>query len=258
MRGHRVGLQRAHRVHHVLPLGFQHGVRAVPRVATIQQQRLGPFGADRLDHGRQAVKATHLAVGLGQRLEVEIGQGIGLGGAGLDIVEFEEIGAGHMGRQALLGADAKVHLGFAEPIGHQLAVAVGDVDQRDVAGGFEIEQLMLRQALLCREARPPADAISAPDGRSGNRRLQEITPRNHTEPPVTDVAAPKARHGSRRPSVSGSGADAHALDRQAIAARRDIQFQRVKLGRTRLEAFCAGVADAAEQAVLQRDEPACA
>ena len=45
-------------------------------------------------------------------------------------------------------ADAEIDRRLAEIDRHQLAVHVGDVQQRDVAERVEFEQFVLRQALL--------------------------------------------------------------------------------------------------------------
>jgi hypothetical protein len=70
--GHGIGLERVHHLDHVLAIGLERGVGALPGVAAIKQQDVvvAALGADRLDHGRDPVDAAHPAIGLGERVEI--------------------------------------------------------------------------------------------------------------------------------------------------------------------------------------------
>ena len=77
-----------------------------------------------------------------------------------------------MRHQTLDFADAEIDRRLAEQHRQQLAVDVGDVDQRDVADGVEAQQFGLREPLLRKGARPA--------GRNQRRgrgcKLKEIAP----------------------------------------------------------------------------------
>ena len=112
--GHRIGLQRVHHVNHVLPFGLKTGQRAVPCVAAIQEQRVGPVGADGVQHGGHAVQPADLPVGLCLGHEIVVGQGIIQRRAAADAVADAEILAGDMGHLAAVFAHADVDGGLAE------------------------------------------------------------------------------------------------------------------------------------------------
>ena len=128
MRGHGVGLQEVHDIDHILPAGFQTGVRPVPSIAAIQQKRVRARGADRLDHGCHAVQAAHLAVALRQCAKIVKRQGMGLGRPRRQTEFRHEILARDMRNLALGLADTEVDFRLAEPDRFQLGVNVGNVD----------------------------------------------------------------------------------------------------------------------------------
>jgi hypothetical protein len=149
-----------HHVDHVLTLGQVAGHRPVPGVAAIQKDRLGPRGADRLDHGGHPVHPAHPAIGPAQRGEILVGQGIGLGAGRGDVEHLLERPAHHMRRLALCLADADVPFGFAEPDRLQLGMDVGDVDQGQVAEIVELQQAGPASAPA---GRPAATSCRKPD-----------------------------------------------------------------------------------------------
>jgi len=179
VKGHRIGLQRVHHVDHILPLGVVAGIGAVPGIAAVQQQRVGPVGADGVHHVGDPVHAAHPAICPGQRREIVIGQRIGRGAAILDPVEAAEIGAGDMGHLPLGRADAQVHLGLAEIDRHQLGVDVGDMDQGQVAERVEFQELVLGQRLLRGQPGPIAKAGGPHQGRCGHGNLKKIATGDH-------------------------------------------------------------------------------
>ena len=149
MAGHGVRLQQRHAVDHVLTAARIGAERTLPGVAAIEQQHLAvAFGTHLLDHRRQPIEAADLAVAFGKRGEIPIGHRIGGGRFRRDAEFGEEIRAGQMRRQSLGGADAKIDARLAEIDRHQLAVDVGDVQQRDIADRIEAREVVLRQSLL--------------------------------------------------------------------------------------------------------------
>ena len=177
--GHRIRLQRVHHVDHVLPFSVMTGVRAVPRVTAIQQQRIGAVGADCVYNGRHAVHAAHLTVGLRQRGKIVICQGVSIGRAILDPVSFAEISARDVRHLTVCRANTKVNLGLAEIDRFQLGVDVSDVDQADIAKRVELQKIVLRQSLLSGQLGPIAKARRTVKRRRSHRDLKKVAARNH-------------------------------------------------------------------------------
>ena len=88
--------ERIHHIDHVLALGLQAGVGAVPGVAAIQQDCIGTVGANGIDDRRHTVHATHAPIGLRQRRKVTRAERVVRRRAVGDPVKFPEIGAGDM------------------------------------------------------------------------------------------------------------------------------------------------------------------
>jgi hypothetical protein len=66
--------------------------------------------------------------------EIEISEGVRIGGAGLDAVLLQqELVADQVRNLAIRGADTEVDVGFTEPDRQQLGVTVGEMQERDVA-----------------------------------------------------------------------------------------------------------------------------
>ena len=149
VRGHRVEAHGVLDLDHVLALGFERRQRALPGVATVQEQRVvRTFGAHRLDQGHHPVDTADAAVFLGERSEIVARQRIGLGRTRLDPVVSEEILTRDMRRQALDLADPDVNRGFAEIDRRQLRVHVGEMQQRHLAHRLEVENARLVDLLL--------------------------------------------------------------------------------------------------------------
>ena len=78
MRGHGVQLQQRHAVDHVLALGRERGAGSCqvspPSSSSMRSPR---SAADRLDDGRDAIEPADPAIGLGERLEMVVGERMG-------------------------------------------------------------------------------------------------------------------------------------------------------------------------------------
>ena len=196
MAGHGVRRQRVHDLDHVHAAGLQRGIAALPGVAAVEEQHpVLALGTDRLEHGGDAVDTAHPAIGARQGIEIDRRQRIGFRRARLQIVELEEILAGHMRRQALYLADAQIGRRLAEVDRHQLGVDVRQVHQRDVAERPERQEVVLAQALLGRQPRPLAEAGTAGQGTGGHRRHQELTPGNHARSSTPGRSSPSPVNG---------------------------------------------------------------
>ena len=179
VKSHRVGLERIHHVDHVLTLRVVAGVAAVPGVAAIQQQRIGPVRADLVDHTRHTVQTAHLAIALRQRRKIVIGQRIGRGAAVRDPVKLAEIRAGQMRHLPAVLAHTDIDRRFAEIDRFQLRVNVGHVDQADTPEGVKFKQFVLRQRLLRGKLAPDAKGRRTIQSRCSHAGLKEITTRDH-------------------------------------------------------------------------------
>jgi hypothetical protein len=136
--GHDVHAQGDAGVHHVLGVGPQGGGGTLPGVAAVQQQGARAGGAHLVHQGLQVGEAAHLAVGAGGGGEVDVGEGVGVDAARLDVVGLEEMLADQVGHLADGVADAQVDVGLAEIDGLQLGMAVGHVHERHVAEGGQV------------------------------------------------------------------------------------------------------------------------
>ena len=157
VKGHRIGFQRVHHVHHVLACGAQAGERAVPCIAPIQQQGVGPVGADGVENGRHPVEPADLAIGACQRHEIVIGQRIIKRRAAPDPVAHAEILTRDMGHLSVVLTHADIDRRLAEVERFELAVNVGDMHQRDISECVELQQLVLIEAVLRGQPRPAAE-----------------------------------------------------------------------------------------------------
>ena len=142
----------------------------MPGVATIEQQRAGALRAQLVDQGLQVGEAANLAVDPGGFGEVEVGECVGFGAAGLDAKVFQQALTDQVGRLAERGADAKVDVGFAEPDGQQLGVTVGEMQQRDVSVARHVVEIGGQFA-----ARQDGFAVQCHAGRGGDsEHLQKL------------------------------------------------------------------------------------
>ncbi len=108
--------------------------RTLPGVAAIQEEAAAmPFGANAFQQGRQVGETADLAVAPGCFRKVQVGKGIGAASA-CRHMEILEVGVAHeMRRPSPGGSDAKVDVGFAKVHGQKLGMAVGHMQQTDVA-----------------------------------------------------------------------------------------------------------------------------
>jgi hypothetical protein len=133
VRRHDVDAELDAGIDHVLGVGPQRGGRALPGVAAVEQQGTGTLCTDLVDQGLEVGKAADLAVDLGRFGEIEIGEGVRFGAAGLDAVLLQQVLADDMRYCALRRSDADVDVGLAEPHRQQLGVAIGEVHEGNVA-----------------------------------------------------------------------------------------------------------------------------
>ena len=179
MRRHSISAQGIEKTDHIRTIGPQSREGALPSVTAIKDKCVRTIGLDRLDDCGNTIETAHLAIGLPQGNKVVIGQRIVQRGSGVDIVHLAEIRAGHMWRFAFYRSDTQIDFRFAEPDRLGLGVNIGDVDQSDVAGGFHVQQVILRQALLSCEPRPVPKTAGAVNGGCGKAGLNKVTARDH-------------------------------------------------------------------------------
>ena len=150
MAGHGVGLQQRHAVDHVLAFAAVCAERALPGIAAVEEQDfvVAALGAHALDHCREPVEPADAAIGFRQRREILIGQGVGRRRFLRNAETLEKIPAGKMRRLPFRFADAEIDRRLPEIDRHELAVNIGDMQQRDVANRVEFEQFGLRSGAV--------------------------------------------------------------------------------------------------------------
>jgi hypothetical protein len=118
-------------------------------------------------------EAADLAVGAGCLLEVEVRERMGAHRAAWNVERLQQVLADQVRGLAGRRTDADVDARLAEVQRHQLRVAVGEMEQADVA-----ERRLLVEALGgVRLGREHAAAIERhPGRRSGGQQLQEVAP----------------------------------------------------------------------------------
>ena len=138
--GHVLHAQAPLRADHVRALGPERGGRAVPAVAAVEDERVRPRGAQPLHQRRDMRVAAHPAVAARGGFEIEVREGVRLRAAGRDGVMAKKPLADEMRRMAI----ADVYVGLAEVDRQELRVHIGDVQQRNVAEGRELIELIRR------------------------------------------------------------------------------------------------------------------
>ncbi|MCY1297115.1 hypothetical protein D9M70_465420 [compost metagenome] len=138
VRRHHVDAQRQRRIDHVLPLGPERRGRALPGIAAIEQQRAWPARLEPLDQRGEVRKPADLAVAARGLVEIEVGERMRLRRAGADAVVAQQRVADQVRRLAGVVADAEVDVGFAEIHRPQLRMAVGEMQQVDVAEARQV------------------------------------------------------------------------------------------------------------------------
>ena len=140
MQGHHIDAQRLAGIDHILRIRPQRRARTLPGVAAIKQKCAGTTGLHALDQRRKVRKATDLAVSLGGFLEIQIGVGVRLKGIGFETEMFEQVFANQVRNLAELIAKAKIDVGLAKIDRQQLGMAVGNVQQTDIAKFWQVIQ----------------------------------------------------------------------------------------------------------------------
>ena len=169
--GHDVHAQQLGGVDHVLALGPQRGGRALPGVAAVEQQRAGAAGLQALDQRGQVREAADLAVAPRRLLEIEVGEGMGVGASRRGtLATFSRCSPTRCGSWPFMLADAEVDAGLAEVDRLQLRMAVGHVQERDVA---ELRHVVQRVGGRGRVGLGPAAQAHAGDA-SRAEDLQEF------------------------------------------------------------------------------------
>ena len=115
-------------------------------------------------------KATDLAVGLGSLVEIQIGEGMRIDGVRLDTEVLEEVVTNQVRHLAIAHAKAEIDVRLTEIDRQQLGMAVGDVQQADVA---EFRQVIHLGGALFGE-RPLALQRHAAGGSHG-QHLEKLT-----------------------------------------------------------------------------------
>jgi hypothetical protein len=144
MAGHHVHGQQLARVDHVLRVGPQAGGAALPGVAAVEQQRTRAAGFEHLHQRGQVGKPTHAAIAPRRLLEIQHREGVRLGRPGLQAGSLEQVLAHQVWQLPLHRADTQVDAGLAEPDRLELRVAIGHVQQRDVAEARDVVEGALR------------------------------------------------------------------------------------------------------------------
>jgi hypothetical protein len=106
-------------------------------------------GLEHFDQRGQMRKTTHLAVGFGRFFKVQVREGMGLCRTGADVEILQQTLAHHMRGAAIGFRHTQVDVGLAEVNGHQLRMAIGEMQKTDVAKFGQVIQLVGRAGLGC-------------------------------------------------------------------------------------------------------------
>ncbi len=172
MAGHHVHAEQLGGIDHVLAPGPQRGRRALPAVAAVEQQCAGALAAQALDQRRKMRESAHRAIGTRRALEIEMGESMRGTRSRCDAEVLEQRLADQVRRLAARGADAEVDARLAKPRRVQLCMAVGDVQQADVAERLQrVVQVLAVRAVGGRLASigNPATAAAASPCRNSRR-----------------------------------------------------------------------------------------
>src|SRR3979411_3290607 len=125
-------------------------------------------------------KTAELAEACGGFLEIEKGEGVGVGAVGPDAESIEKGAADQMRRLSFHRTDAEIDAGFAKIHRQQLRMGVGHVQDAGIAEAFEIVDACrvgaareARQAPGERRGAREGDKFPAADGHAMSPRLQE-------------------------------------------------------------------------------------
>ena len=140
MGGHVLHAEAPLRADHVRALGPERGRRALPAVAAVEEERVGPRSAQPLHQRCEVRVAAHAAVAARGGFEFEVCERVRLRAGGRDAVMGEEPLADEMRRVAI----ADVYARLAEVDRKELRMHIGDVQQGHVAEGRELIELIGR------------------------------------------------------------------------------------------------------------------
>ena len=164
MPGHGVDAEQVSGVGHAGALRRKGVSGALPDVAAVEQQRIAGAGirAQPVDQGFQMREAAHAAVAVRGVLKIEEGEGVGDPATRHDVEIFEEGAADDMRRFPAHIADADIDARLAEMDRLQLGVAVGQMQDADIAEAADVVEIIIgRQSHARRDARCGGDAKPA-------------------------------------------------------------------------------------------------
>src|SRR5262249_21303329 len=110
MTGHGVGSKQLHAIDHVLALGAVGAERALPGVASVEEEHtiLAAFSAHGLHDGGGAVEPADAPVAAGECDKVVSGERMGEGGAGGCAEPPKRVTVGKVSQEASLVSEARV------------------------------------------------------------------------------------------------------------------------------------------------------
>jgi hypothetical protein len=157
----------------------------LPGVAAIEQQRAGAAGLQLFDERGQVREAADLAVAPRGLLEVEARIGVGLGGAGAHAGGLQQRISRQVRQASLHRAEAEVDARLAKVDRLQLPMAVGDVQEGDLAEWRDVVQAALRAGRI-------GFGVAA-EGHAGHRgrpqHLHKLAPRKGHAPSCARLRA---------------------------------------------------------------------
>ena len=189
VRRHDVDAELQAGVDHVLAFGPQRGAGALPGVAAVEQQSAGPASAHPFDQRCKVGKAADLAVGLRGLFEIERREGVRLRRVRLQADLLEQLFADQVRDAPGRRADAEVHARLAEIHRLQLRMAVGEMQEVDIAEARQVIQVAGRRR--SRQRRLRVDQHAA---RGGNaQQLRKLAPIHSHRSSLNAVYAGAAR-----------------------------------------------------------------
>ncbi len=140
MAGHRLDAEQVGGIHHVGALKRIGESSALPEVAAVEQQRAPRAGlaAHPVDQCLQMRKTAEPAESPGGLLELDAGEGIGVGTVGPDVEALEERASDQMRRVAPHRSDAEIDARLAKKHRPKLRMGIGDVQDSRIAEALEI------------------------------------------------------------------------------------------------------------------------
>ena len=174
MAGHRLDAEQVGGIDHVGALQRVGKPGALPEIAAVEQQRApaAGFAAHPVDQRLQMRKAAELAESSGGLLELDAGEGIGVGAVGADAEAIEEGASDQMRRVAPHRSDAEIDARLAKKHRPKLRMGIGDVQDARIAEALEIvDARIIVGGLRASRGRLP-DRVAAPASvRKSRRRM---------------------------------------------------------------------------------------